>query len=49
MVDRLSWLALIAAITFSVAIIMLGSGPQAGERFSASPVDPAPACTAALC
>ncbi len=31
MTDRLSWLALLAALTFSVAVVTLGAGPQAAE------------------
>jgi len=31
MADRLSWLALLAALTFSVAVVMLGSGSRASE------------------
>jgi len=43
MADRLSWLALLAALTFSMAIVMLGSGGRAAERGVG---DPAPACCA---
>ena len=31
MADRLSWLALVAALTFSIAVVMLGSGSNASE------------------
>ncbi len=43
MTDRLSWLALLAALTFSVAVVMLGAGSNAAETNNAS----APACCAA--
>jgi hypothetical protein len=43
MTDRLSWLALLAALTFSVAVVMLGAGPQAAE------VDRQPHDVAATC
>lgn len=40
MADRLSWLALIAALSFSVAVVMLGSGGKASGhpagRFAAA-------------
>lgn len=42
MVDRLSWLALVAALTFSVAVVMLGSGPKAAEGSAAPPAISAP-------
>jgi hypothetical protein len=44
MVDRLSWLALIAAVTFSAAIILFGSGPKAAETGQPR-ADHAAACT----
>jgi hypothetical protein len=31
MADRLSWLALVAALTFSIAVVMLGNGSNASE------------------
>ncbi len=31
MADRLSWLALLAALSFSVAVVTLGRGASAGE------------------
>jgi len=34
MADRLSWLALVAALTFSVSVVMLGAGGRAAETAS---------------
>jgi len=31
MADRLSWLALLAALTFSLAVVLLGRGSDASE------------------
>jgi hypothetical protein len=43
MADRLSWLALVAALTFSVSVVMLGAGGKADETGS-HPDTPSPAC-----
>jgi hypothetical protein len=31
MADRLSWLALVAALTFSASVVVLGAGGKAAE------------------
>jgi hypothetical protein len=41
MADRLSWLALVAALTFSIAVVMLGNGSNASDE-----QPHAPACCA---
>jgi hypothetical protein len=45
MADRLSWLALVAALTFSIAVVMLGNGSNASSAGGKSDV-PAPGCCA---
>jgi hypothetical protein len=46
MADRLSWLALVAALTFSASVVMLGAGGKAAE--TALRADALPCCEAAL-
>lgn len=47
MAVRLSWLALVAALSFNVAVVMLGSGGRAAEIGAEARGSAAACCTAA--